>query len=381
MKKALTIVILLFVGFAAGLNVGFCQSSTSIYRMKGSIDAKRKSAKQKINILKIKEKKELNKLNTNKKTLQYTTQKLQTNKQQLNYTQQKLSGLKQNIRGLEEEYYDSQSAAAKRLTSLYKGERLSVLNLIFSAKDLNTFLDRIYYQKRISECDKNLLEGIEAQQRQMVYKKRLTEYQKSNIIGSINFIRSKQYEISKSIEASETRVKKLRMDRLEYERAEQELASQSANLARMLSEASNSADSGFIRAAGIFLRPVAGAITSPFGWRVHPIFRSRKFHTGVDIAGRNGSPIRAANNGVVLYSGWYGGYGKVVIINHGSYNGSPTTTLYAHLSSIMAQKGDKIRKGEVIGREGTTGYSTGPHLHFEVRLNGRPANPLAFIGR
>jgi murein DD-endopeptidase MepM/ murein hydrolase activator NlpD len=128
-----------------------------------------------------------------------------------------------------------------------------------------------------------------------------------------------------------------------------------------------------------FMRPIGGRITSPFGWRTHPIFKSRTFHSGVDIAGPNMGSIRASNAGRVIYSGWYGGYGKVVILDHGVVNGKPTTTLYAHMSSIRVSQGQNVTKGEVLGYEGTTGYSTGPHVHFEVRINGKPNNPMNYI--
>ena len=128
-----------------------------------------------------------------------------------------------------------------------------------------------------------------------------------------------------------------------------------------------------------FIKPIAGRITSPFGYRTHPIFNSRTFHSGVDIGGQYRGAIRASNSGKVIYTGWYGGYGKVVIIDHGKINGHPTTTLYAHLDSISASNGAYVSKGQIIGREGTTGYSTGPHCHFEVRVNGKPVNPLNYI--
>lgn len=89
--------------------------------------------------------------------------------------------------------------------------------------------------------------------------------------------------------------------------------------------------------------------------------------------------IRASNSGKVIYAGWYGGYGKVVILDHGTVNGHPITTLYAHMSTIKARQGQFVQKGEVVGYEGTTGYSTGPHCHFEVRVNGKPNNPLNYI--
>ena len=128
-----------------------------------------------------------------------------------------------------------------------------------------------------------------------------------------------------------------------------------------------------------FIRPTSGYVSSPFGWRRHPIFGSRSFHSGVDLAAPNRTPIRASNSGIVIYTGWYGGYGKVVIINHGNFKGTPTSTLYAHLSGSTVSKGQKVEKGIIVGYEGTTGYSTGPHLHFEVRLDGNPTNPLRYI--
>ena len=127
------------------------------------------------------------------------------------------------------------------------------------------------------------------------------------------------------------------------------------------------------------MKPIQGRITSPFGWRTHPIFNSRTFHSGVDIGGPNYGAIKASNSGKVIYSGWYGGYGKVVIIEHGVVGGKPVSTLYAHMSSIKAVNGQQVKKGDVIGYEGTTGYSTGPHCHFEVRENGKPSNPSSYV--
>ena len=127
--------------------------------------------------------------------------------------------------------------------------------------------------------------------------------------------------------------------------------------------------------SGSLSAPLKADITSPFGWRKHPIFGIRRFHTGIDLAGPNHSAIRAADSGNVLYTGWYGGYGKVVIVSHGK----GMATLYAHLSKIATATGNNIAKGDVIGYEGTTGFSTGPHLHFEVRINGKPNNPVIYL--
>ena len=124
-----------------------------------------------------------------------------------------------------------------------------------------------------------------------------------------------------------------------------------------------------------FRWPVVGKINSPFGWRRHPITKRRSFHTGIDIKAGTGVPIRAAKAGRVAYSGWMGGYGRVVVINHGS----GYSTLYAHCSRLMVRKGAKVSSGQVIAKVGSSGRVTGPHLHFEVRSNNKAINPLRVL--
>jgi len=121
--------------------------------------------------------------------------------------------------------------------------------------------------------------------------------------------------------------------------------------------------------------PVMGRINSPFGWRRHPVTRRRDFHTGIDIKASRGMVIRSAREGRVAYSGWMGGYGKVVVVEH--MGGQ--STLYAHCSSLLVSQGTKISQGQNIARVGTTGRSTGPHLHFEVRRGNSPVNPLQYL--
>ncbi|MDR1875284.1 MAG: LysM peptidoglycan-binding domain-containing M23 family metallopeptidase [Synergistaceae bacterium] len=121
--------------------------------------------------------------------------------------------------------------------------------------------------------------------------------------------------------------------------------------------------------------PVMGKINSPFGWRRHPITKRRDFHTGLDIKAGRGTVIRSAREGRAAYVGWMGGYGKVVVVDHG--NGQ--STLYAHCSALLVQQGTKISAGQNIARVGSTGRTTGPHLHFEVRNGNSPENPLKYL--
>jgi len=125
-----------------------------------------------------------------------------------------------------------------------------------------------------------------------------------------------------------------------------------------------------------FIMPTSGRIGSAFGPRVHPIFGAVREHTGVDIGSRTGNPIWASKDGRVIFSGWKGGYGNTVVMVHGD---GTVTTLYAHMSVIRANVGDVVDQGELVGEIGSTGFSTGPHLHFEVRVNGIPKDPVAFL--
>jgi len=124
------------------------------------------------------------------------------------------------------------------------------------------------------------------------------------------------------------------------------------------------------------LRPISGRVTSGFGWRRNPMGgRGSEMHTGIDIAARTGTPIRATGGGRVTFSGWSSGYGNKIIINHGF----GIQTLYAHNSANLVQVGQEVSRGDTIARVGSTGRSTGPHVHYEVIVNGVPVNPTSFF--
>jgi murein DD-endopeptidase MepM/ murein hydrolase activator NlpD len=133
------------------------------------------------------------------------------------------------------------------------------------------------------------------------------------------------------------------------------------------------------RGGATFGMPVQGWQSSPFGMRYDPFFRVWQLHAGVDIAAAGGTPIYAVADGTVIWAGWNGGYGNFTCIGHGTYRGQGLATCYAHQSEILVGAGQWVRRGEVIGRVGTTGASTGNHLHFEVRLDGAPTDPVPFL--
>lgn len=314
-------------------------------------------------------------------------QRLETERRSLNLHEQRLGETRNKIGYLDNRMDRTMGDAmrlgrdaSKRLRNLYMGERLSLLSMILESNDLATLLDRIYYKQRIVAQDKSLLTQLRLKIQELDAMKGELAQQK-NILGrTIATIRVKNMEIKRSIEVDTVLREKYRHDAAFYDRAESELLAESAGITSQIRALSIQKSFQVVRnSTGSFMWPITGRINSGFGRRFHPIHHRTIMHTGLDIGGPNHGSIHAADGGQVIWAGWKGGYGKAIMINHGNRGGHNLVTLYGHLSSIMVSNGSSVSKGQVIGLEGSTGYSTGPHLHFEVRINGAPVNPLNYL--
>lgn len=337
---------------------------------------------KKINELKQKEAIQINKLTKTQKKLDKTNSSIAKCWGKYQKSKASLTTLESKIYSLEYENAQLTRSISKRLREIYKGERITILNVFFTSNSISKFFDNLYYQKSIIKKDQQTIQRLQQTSRELSTFRRSAANKKRKISSSLAYMKRKKLELNYSAQATEHLIHRLRTDRKTYEEAQRELARLSGDIEREI-DRSFSIESIM---DSIFIKPITGSITSPFGWRTHPIFGGRRFHSGVDIGGRNRGAIKASNSGKVLHSGWYGGYGKVVIINHGtskdgSHRGKKISTLYAHMSRTAVKKGAHVEKGEVVGYEGTTGYSTGPHLHFEVRIDGKPINPLRFINK
>ncbi len=340
------------------------------------IERKRKETHAKVVKFKILESLETNKLYKNQRKLEQASQNLENNKKRYSTAEERLADAERELANVMQEYSETEFKARNRIRQIFKKQRRGMFQLLLSTTDINTFLDRIYYQNVVTKKDKKRLARLKMKSDRIRTLRDQIEQQKTIIAFSIKNINSEQQNIQNAISRNESSIQKYRTNRAYYEKAERELAKQSVALGKMINRNTKNST---IKITGGFMKPIAGPITSPFGYRTHPIFKTRIFHSGIDIGGVNGGAIRASNAGKVIYSGWYGGYGKVVILDHGLYNGKATTTLYGHMSNYIVSAGEKVKKGQVIGYEGSTGYSTGPHCHFEVRVNGKPQNPLNYI--
>lgn len=342
------------------------------------IEKQRKELHEQAALARKKEQLAMVKLSGITKKLNTATGQLVDSKHQLKRTENKLNETVQVLTVTQTKEEKLSAGAAKRLREIYEGQRLSFLEMLFQIDSLQAFLDNIYFQERIAEEDRKLLNELRAKAAALNSRKGALADQKDKIGSMVSEFARKAMEIAKARFEQEQVASKLKNQRAFYERAEQQLSNESHRLESQILAMQRSARSSNKPAqqgSGNLSMPLKAHITSPFGWRRHPIFGVRKFHTGIDLAGPNRSQIRAADSGSVLFTGWYGGYGKVVIVSHGN----EMATLYAHLSRTSVSVGDNVSKGDVIGNEGTTGFSTGPHLHFEVRVNGKPNNPLNYL--
>ncbi len=379
-KKVLSLVCL-FALLIGAMPLAYSQPANA--NTAKQVEQKRAVAKQQIHKLKLLEKIETNKLYKNQRNLERTEQTLNENKAQYQSAQEELVSLESKLQKLTSDYKALQNATNKRIVQIFKTKRKSYVEFLLSSKNVNNFLDRLYFENIVMKQDRDNIRKMQRQTRKIIEVKRQIEMQKRYLASSIKSIDREQKNIQDAISQNEKMIYKLKTDRATWEKAERDLARQSREIADMINKQTVKAEKNQqkISVSGGFIRPVGGPVTSPFGWRVHPIFKRKIFHSGVDLGMPMNASVKAANSGKVIFVGWYGGYGKVVIIDHGRINGVPTTTLYAHLNSYRVSVGSTVVRGQVIANVGTTGYSTGPHLHFEVRQNGNPTNPFNFVPR
>lgn len=305
-----------------------------------------------------------------------------TSQVELSRLEQRINALEGHLDMLQQEKNQLERQASKRVRSLYMGERLGLLEMFFSVDRLSTLLDRLYYWDKITRRDKYLLDRLRDKTRQIATQQHELGYSRGMKISEITRISSLQRQISVRIRSDWSLKNRYMNDVNTYERAENELISESRSIQSQIQgwiASQVKTTTPVTGSTGRISWPLRGPIMSYYGYRVHPIFRRRKYHTGIDISAPMGTPIRAADGGVVIYAGWRGGYGKVVILSHGNRGGRNIATLYGHMSSFAVGSGQPVGKGQVIGRVGSTGWSTGPHLHFEVRVNGATTDPLAWL--
>lgn len=274
----------------------------------------------------------------------------------------------------------------KRVRDIYINGRLSYLDVVIGSKDFNDFANRLEVLRRIINSDINLINEIKKERADIEARKQQLEANRVKLVEIEKAVIAKQSEIEqKKAERNEV-LQRAQNDRATAMQAIEELNASSAQVTALLKErqaaraaaaaAAEQAQSyTWVQGSGQLGWPASGEITSPFGYRTHPIWGTTIYHAGIDIGVDEGVPVHAADGGTVVWSGWMGGYGYAVVIDHG--NG--LSTLYGHNSELVVSEGEAVGKGQVIAYAGSTGNSTGPHVHFEVRVNGDPVDPMGYL--
>lgn len=339
------------------------------------------------NTAKIKQKKQLKKkeqasLYKINKDLRFTEKKLTKTKKDLTFTKRRITSGRRKLRTLQKEYNKKKRLLEKRVVDIYKNKQSTWISFIFMPSKFQDMADSPYFFEKLLKMDVKILEDVKLsnsslrrqQSRLSQQEKRYSSLQKQIKRSEQKLSRKKKQQASK-ISSLDRQISKIEKENRDLKEASRQIGVTIRELAV--------GDRGFYGTGKLF-KPVKGWISSKFGMRKHPIFKRRIPHNGIDFAAPKGYKIRAADAGKIIVAGEkrrYRGYGKVTVIDHGRRrkDGKRISTLYAHQSRILVKVGDIVKKGDEIGWVGATGYATGPHLHFEMRLDGKPTNPMKFF--
>ena len=313
-------------------------------------------------------------LQTLERSIVYTANQITETEFRLTKAEQDLQRLEANLRQAETDYENVRMATVARLQFLQRQQGSEGWAVLLQSQDFNEFLDRQYQLKRVYAADRQVLQDLKVKADEIQRQKGAVEDQKNQVALLRQQLLSQKQQYEAEAQEEKQLISRLQERRSALEAAEAQLERESAQIADLIRQRL-ATQSGAVRGTGRFVFPANARISSGFGNRVHPILGYSRFHGGVDFAAPQGSTIFAADSGQVIFSGWYGGYGQTVIIDHGG----GITTLYAHASRLSVQEGQAVQQGQPIAAVGSTGLSTGPHLHFEVRQNGSPVNPMGYL--
>ena len=269
---------------------------------------------------------------------------------------------------------EKQDTFNSRLRVMYKNGSVGYLEVLLASADIGDLLSRRQMLQSITEHDVELIKFMKEQRDIIDNKKVELQAQRASVEATKTKLNARREDLAKATRSKEDLMAGLEKDIKEAEKQYDELNKQAKDI------------ESEIRKLQVVTGPYSGGamgwpvpghnrITSYFGYRIHPIFKTNKLHTGIDIGAPTGTAIVAAADGTVIYSGTLGGYGKTIMLDHGG----GIVTLYGHNSSLSVSVGTKVKKGSTIAKAGSTGYSTGPHCHFEVRKNGSYVDPLPWL--
>lgn len=374
-KKRNFIYCFLIVTILFNLTIGFADTKVDeLKKKKDSTTEEIKDKKEKIKALEGQTKDvsvEIEKLDKEMDLAVIELDKVKEDLKQLNIN------IEQTVKELEEaeeNIDEKQDAFNSRLRVMYKNGNVGYLEVLLSSANIGDFLSRKEMIQSIANHDVDLLKYMKEQRNIIDKKNTELRAQRASVQASKSHLEKKEMDLAKA-----TRSKENLMRGLEKDLKTAEIEHDNLN------KLAKSIESEIVKrqrvttpySGGVMGWPVPGhtRVSSPFGNRIHPIFNTNKFHSGIDIPAPTGTNVVAASDGTVIYSGTLGGYGKTIMVDHGG----GVVTLYGHNSSLTVGEGARVSRGSSIARVGSTGYSTGPHVHFEVRKNGSYVDPISWL--
>ncbi len=299
---------------------------------------------------------------------------------QLNYLENRLQTTQMEIAAAQEDLVKAEENLSlrsdmlkTRIRALYERGSVSYLEVLLNARSFTDLINRMGLLKRVVNQDVVVVETIKSE-KALIEERQAYLQEKQAEMGQIYSDTERQRAVKVSRQSDRQKLQqKLLREKAQAEDAYNDLEETSREISKLIAEMQKQ-NGGTVIGTGKYLWPTPGytRITSKYGWRRHPIFGGNSFHGGVDVGAPSGAKIVAMDSGKVLYSGWMSGYGQTIILDHGK----GVSTLYAHQSALLVKNNQTVYAGQQIGRVGSTGWSTGPHLHFEVRVNGERVNPL-----
>ena len=313
------------------------------------------------------------------------TAKLDASQARLDQLRAQLATKRQALDKAQADLAQQQQLFGEHVVEIYKTGDVSYLDMLLGATGYDDFISRLQVVSRIVSNDNQIAADLDSARAKVQAQEDAVaadtaaafkiqqglKAQHDQLAAVEAELAAKQASYAAARQQKNATLAQVQTSSKAWEQQQAQLHADSARLQAFLSGRSTSSNS---YATGSMMWPVSGPITSPFGWRTSP-FGGSEFHTGIDIGVPYGTPIHAADGGNVVWAQWMGGYGNAVVIDHGG----GLSTLYGHQSSLNVSVGQGVTRGQVIGYVGSTGMSTGPHLHFEVRLNGKPVNPLGYL--
>ena len=296
-------------------------------------------------------------------------------RKELDATEARIDENEDKLKVLNKDFAVKRNQLAKRVRDIYINGQINYLDVLFGAKDFQDFFTRMDLLKRVIQQDYDLVQVVFAEKTAIETSQKELEKDKAAKEKLVVSAADRKKEAEKKQAAKQAIIDKMETDRATQERIINENLAASKEVEQMIRNSRYQPASPALSGGGALNWPLGGPITSPFGWRVHPITGASRFHSGIDIGGDYGDTIHAAGAGIVSYAGWISGYGYAVIIDHGG----GISTLYGHNQALLVSEGQSVSQGQAIAECGSTGNSTGPHCHFEVRVDGEPVDPMGYL--